>query len=158
MRIHFLHDAVPVLIAPAGRQADAELLEASDIPISIHGVGCNWLVRNHFPKAGEVAPGHYHYHDHLMLLTAGSVEIIVNGLRTRYAADHIIIIPKETRHQVRALQDNTTIWCIAALRDGETGEIVGPDDRPMQFQPLTDELATALGELNAAIDPAASTT
>ena len=148
MRIHFLHNGVPVLMAPAG-SGDAIFQEpATDLDISVHGVGSNWLVRNHFNRAGKWAPGHHHYHDHLMLLTSGAVEVTINGLKTHYEADHIIIIPKHTRHQVRALKDNTTIWCVATLRDGETGEVVGPDERPLQFEPLTEELTTVLGELN----------
>lgn len=155
MRLHFMHNGVPVLIAPAGAQENAPFVEPSfDVAVSTHGIGNNWLVRNHFPRAGHYADGHYHFHDHLMLVTAGELEVVINGLRTRYTADHIIIIPKQTRHQVCALKDDTTVWCIAALRDGETGEVIGPDDRPLQFQPLTEELMTAIGDLNAPVDPA----
>lgn len=150
MRIQFLHRGVPVLIAPAGREHEFPWIENQVQPdIRVHGVGNVWLVRNHFSEAEQCAPGHHHHHDHLMLLTAGSIELAANGLITRYKADHIIIVPKETYHQVRSLEPNTTIWCVAALRDGETGDVIGPDDRPLEIEPLTRELATALGDIDA---------
>lgn len=146
MRMRFLENGVPVMVAPIGGSDTFPWGEPPEDPdIGVHGVGNNWLVRNHFKRAGMWAPGHRHPHDHLMLLTAGKIEVAVNGLVTRYESDHVIIIPKQTRHQIRALQDQTTVWCIAALRDGETGEVIGPDDTVERLQPLTEELATALG-------------
>jgi mannose-6-phosphate isomerase-like protein (cupin superfamily) len=157
MRIRFLLDPVPVLVVPVGGDKKFPWGETPEsLDISIHGVGNNWLVRNHFKKTGQWGFGHWHYHDHLMLLTSGSVEVSANGLLSRYEADHIIIIPKQTRHQIRALRDDTTIWCIAALRDGETGEVIGADDQVESLQPMTEELATALGELHVPV--AAQTT
>lgn len=151
MRIRFLHESVPVMIAPAG---GVDSFPWGDPPvdpeIGVAGVGSVWLVRNHFRKAGQWAPGHSHPHDHLMLLTHGEIELVCNGLTTRYEADHILIIPKQTRHQIRAMQSKTTIWCIAALRDGETGEVIGPDDAVECLEPLTEELATAIGIVHVA--------
>jgi quercetin dioxygenase-like cupin family protein len=150
MRIRFLHNSVPVLVAPVGGTEQPFVDPPEDPEIGTAGVGSIQLVRNHFPRSGMWAPGHHHLHDHLMLLTAGAVELVANGLITKYEADHIIIIPKQTRHQIRALRDDTTIWCVAALRDGETGEVIGEDDFVDRLQPMTEEFATALGMFHVA--------
>jgi mannose-6-phosphate isomerase-like protein (cupin superfamily) len=156
VRVRFLHNSVPVLVAPAGGSERSFVEPAEDPDIGTAGVGAVQLVRNHFKRARMWAPGHHHFHDHLMLLTAGAIELHANGLITRYEADHIIIIPKQTRHQIRALSDRTTLWCIAALRDGETGEVIGEDDFVDRLQPMTEEFATALGMLNVETAQSAS--
>ncbi len=150
-----MHNGVPLMIVPVGVDDEAVFEPADEVDVATIGIGNNWLVRNHFPRANMCADGHRHLHDHLMIVSCGAIEICANGLRSRYGADHVIVIPKQTRHQVRSLQDGTSVWCVAALRDGETGEVIGPDDHPLQFEPLTQELATALGDLNALLDPAA---
>jgi len=75
--------------------------------------------------------GHKHVFDHPHLLTSGSVEIDVEGVKTTFVAPHIIFIEKGKKHKITALEDNTVGACIHAIRDGDAIEdIVDPSMIP----------------------------
>ena len=80
----------------------------------------------HFEKAGDFEMGHTHDFDHLTLLASGSLRITVDGQITDYKAPHMIYIHKDVNHELLALEDNTVTYCIHAIRDGETGDILDP--------------------------------
>ena len=82
----------------------------------------------HFKHAGDVEHGHAHTFDHVSLLTAGSAKVTVEGVSRVFTAPHAIFIRKDWMHEIEALQDDTIMICIHALRNGEREEdIVDPD-------------------------------
>lgn len=87
--------------------------------IEEHGfVGNVWVRQNWLPRAGDTAGGHAHYHDHVSLLVKGSVEVTVNdNAPKQFHAPTYIVIKKQHRHNIVALEDDTVFYCIFAMRD-----------------------------------------
>lgn len=84
----------------------------------------------HFKNSGDAIEGHKHLFDHLTLLASGSLKVIVEGEETIFTAPHMIYITAEKAHQLVALEDNTVAYCIHAIRDKETGDILDPNMVP----------------------------
>ncbi len=84
----------------------------------------------HFLKAGDVEHGHTHQFDHLTLLASGSLRVTVDGATSEFKAPHMIYIHKDKRHELVALEDHTVAFCIHAIRDKETGDILDPSMVP----------------------------
>ena len=80
----------------------------------------------HFQRAGDTEVGHTHQFDHLTLLAKGRLKVTVEGTSTEFTAPHMIYIHKDKVHELEALTDNTVAYCIHALRDKNTGEILDP--------------------------------
>lgn len=92
----------------------------------------------HFVKAGDIEVGHTHQFDHLTLLAAGSLKVVVDGVESVFKAPHMIYIHKDKVHELTALEDNTLAYCIHALRDGDSVEdILDPAMIPEGVNPLT---------------------
>lgn len=93
--------------------------------IEEHGfVGNVWVRQNWLLRAGDTAGGHAHYHDHVSLLVKGSVMVSVdNAAPKRFNAPTYIVIKKQHRHQIVALEDDTVFYCVFAMRDID-GEVV----------------------------------
>lgn len=92
-------------------------------------IGCVanlWSRQMHFAKAGDIEHGHVHQHDHLTLLAAGSLRVTVDGKVSEFKAPQMIYIHKDKNHELVALEDNTVAYCIQALRDKDTGDILDP--------------------------------
>lgn len=86
-----------------------------------------WIKLMTFENTGDLNPGHAHVFDHPSLLTQGSVNVEVDGRNTVFSAPHIIYIQKEKMHTITALEPNTVVACIHAIRDGDAIEdIVDP--------------------------------
>lgn len=90
-----------------------------------------------FEKAGDIEIGHTHQFDHLTLLAKGKLKVTVDGVATEFTAPHMIYIRKDKVHELEALTDETVAYCIHALRDKETGEILDPSMVPAGVSPLT---------------------
>ena len=84
----------------------------------------------HFAKAGDIEVGHTHQFDHLTLLAKGKLKVTVEGIATEFTAPHMIYIHKDKVHELEALTDQTVAYCIHALRDKETNEILDPSMIP----------------------------
>lgn len=84
----------------------------------------------HFGKVGDIEFGHAHQFDHLTLLASGALRVIVEGKATEFKAPHMIYIHKDKHHELVALEDNTVAYCIHALRDPETSDILDPSMIP----------------------------
>ena len=86
----------------------------------------------HFLKTGDQELGHYHSYDHGTLLSSGKLlveKVDDEGNITfskEFVAPTFIMIEKDSKHVLTALEDNTVAGCIHALRD-ETDEIVSPE-------------------------------
>mgnify|MGYP000562464335 CR=1 FL=1 len=84
----------------------------------------------HFKSAGDVEVGHTHQFDHLTLLAKGKLKVTVEGVVSEFTAPHMIYIHKDKVHELQALVDETVAYCIHALRDKETNEILDPSMIP----------------------------
>lgn len=107
--------------------------------IEEHGYFGNIWVRQHFlEKAGDTVGGHIHYHDHVSLLTKGSVSVSVDGAEPKiFKSPTFIVIRKEHRHQVTALEDQTVWYCVFALRqlNGEVLDVYDDEHDPRSASP-----------------------
>ena len=86
----------------------------------------------HFNKAGDRELGHYHTYDHGTLLASG--RLLVEKLddnnnvisSKEFTSPTFVMIEKNSKHVLTALEDNTVASCIHALRD-ENENIVDPE-------------------------------
>lgn len=83
-----------------------------------------------FEKAGDIEVGHTHQFDHLTLLAKGKLKVTVDGVVSEFTAPHMIYIHKDKVHELEALADETVAYCIHALRDKDTNEILDPSMIP----------------------------
>lgn len=90
-----------------------------------------WLRQMFFEKAGDANEGHTHNYDHITLLAHGSVKVHVDGNTTEFKAPHMIYIQKGKSHFIEALEDGTIAYCVHALRDAESEDILDPDQIPL---------------------------
>lgn len=89
-----------------------------------------------FEKTGDTEIGHTHQFDHLTLLAKGKLKVTVDGAVSEFTAPHMIYIHKDKVHELEALTDNTVAYCIHALHDKDTGEILDPSMIPDGVNPL----------------------
>lgn len=87
--------------------------------IEEHGfVGNIWIRQNYLAKVGDSTGGHMHYHDHVSLLVRGSVSVQVTDLPVKeFHAPTYIVIKKNHKHKITALEDKTVFYCLFAMRD-----------------------------------------
>ena len=91
----------------------------------------------YFEKAGDIEVGHTHQFDHLTLLAKGKLKVTVEGVTTEFTAPHMIYIHKDKVHELEALVDETVAYCIHALRDRFTDDILDPSMIPAGVDPRT---------------------
>jgi quercetin dioxygenase-like cupin family protein len=103
-----------------------------------------WLRQMTFNKAGDANEGHVHNYDHVTLLAHGSVRVHVDGKATDFKAPQMIFIIKGKSHFLEALEDGTIAYCVHALRDKDTEEILDPDQIPAGVDALKAGLAKNL--------------
>jgi len=97
-----------------------------------------WIKLMTFRKKGDYIPGHEHIFDHGTLLSYGSVEVLIDEQSTIFTAPAVIFIEKYKIHKITALEENTVISCIHALRDGDNIEdIIDPSMIPNKQSPRT---------------------
>jgi hypothetical protein len=76
------------------------------------------------------------------LLTSGAVEVTVEGHDPKvFHAPTFIVIRKEHRHKIVALEDNTNYYCVFALRDvdGNVTEIYDNNHDPLSAMNAPDD-------------------
>jgi len=77
-----------------------------------------WVRQNVLDKAGEAQSGHRHYFDHVTMLVKGKVLVQVENEEPKeFTAPTFIVIRKEHKHRIVALEDNVVYYCVFALRD-----------------------------------------
>jgi quercetin dioxygenase-like cupin family protein len=102
-----------------------------DAPVSnMACFGNLWLRQMHFVNAGDQNDGHQHNFDHVTLLAKGSVEVDVEGSKSTFSAPQMIVIVAGKKHFMKALEDDTVAYCVHALRDKDTAEIIDPSMVP----------------------------
>ena len=89
-----------------------------------------WLRQMVFEKAGDANEGHEHNYDHVTLLAHGSVRVHVEGKQKDFTAPQMIYIQKGKSHFIEALEDGTIAYCVHALRDKDTADIIDQDQVP----------------------------
>jgi hypothetical protein len=100
--------------------------------ISVSCVASVYVRQMHFQNAGDVETGHAHQFDHQTLVSKGSVQVEVDGKKTVFTAPHIVFIKKDAVHELTAMEDNTVVYCIHALRDGsDVCDIIDPASVPL---------------------------
>lgn len=90
-----------------------------------------WTRQMYFTKAGDANEGHVHNYDHTTLLAYGSVRVHVDGKTTDFKAPQMIYVQAGKSHFIEALEDGTVAYCVHALRDANTEEIIDPDQVPL---------------------------
>jgi hypothetical protein len=106
-------------------------------------VGNIWVRQNYMEKTGDMLGGHAHTHDHVSLLTSGSVEVTVNnGEPKHFTAPTFIVIRKGLRHKIVALEDKTVWYCVFSMRDidGDTTEIVDDAHLPSSISTYSPDI------------------
>lgn len=108
--------------------------------VTISCVSNVFVKQMRFVNAGDMEHGHSHCFDHLTLLASGRIRLTALGKSDDFVAPHHIFIKAGVEHELLALEDNTTVHCIHAIRDGERVEdIVDPASLPIStmFPPDT---------------------
>jgi cupin superfamily acireductone dioxygenase involved in methionine salvage len=87
----------------------------------------------HFYHKGDQteARGHSHTFDHITLLARGSVLMEVleeGGSAVEHKAPMLIVTPKNISHKFTALEADTVLCCIHAIRDGDDVEDIAPQN------------------------------
>jgi len=90
-----------------------------------------WTRQMFFAKAGDRNEGHTHNYDHITLLAHDSVKVHVDDKTTEFKAPHMIYIQAGKRHFIEAIEDNTVAYCVHALRDKDSEDILDPDQIPL---------------------------
>jgi quercetin dioxygenase-like cupin family protein len=89
-----------------------------------------WTRQMYFAKAGDANEGHVHNYDHTTLLAYGSVRVHVDGKTTDFKAPQMIYIQAGKSHFIEALEDGTVAYCVHALRNKDTEDIIDPSQVP----------------------------
>lgn len=99
-------------------------IKPSDI-IELGDFGNIWIRRQTYDKAGQSHHGHKHDHDHVTLVVQGKALIEKEGYEPQIVeAEDWTYIQANVHHEIIALEDNTHIFCLFAMRDMETDEVV----------------------------------
>ena len=76
-----------------------------------------WVRTYTLAKAGYIVPQHAHEHDHITLISQGSVEAWKDDEHLGvFQAPAMIVIPAGSKHKFRALTDNVFLSCLHNLR------------------------------------------
>lgn len=94
--------------------------------ISLIMSGNLYMRQMRFENKGDIEKGHCHTYDHLTLLATGSMKVKVDGTETVFVAPTAIKILAGKIHELEALEDNTLAYCVHALREAMTEEVLPP--------------------------------
>ena len=103
-----------------------------------------WLRQMHFLKAGDANEGHTHNYDHATLIAHGSVRVHVDGKSTDFKAPQVVYVQKGKVHYIEALEDDTVAYCVHALRDKDTEDIIDDEQIPHGIDVLASGMAKSL--------------
>lgn len=114
-----------------------------ELDIAHHFGGGVYAKETHV-RAGHVLVQHMHEHAHLSVLAAGTVEVMVDGVRSVVAGPACLTIEAGKHHGIRALTD--AVWfCIHATDCTDPAQVdevlIAEDSHPAAMQALAAELA-----------------
>jgi uncharacterized RmlC-like cupin family protein len=76
-----------------------------------------WVRAYTIEKANSVIVQHVHAHDHITLVSSGSIRVWQNDVVTgEHHAPTVLTIPAGCRHKFLALTDNVVLCCLHNLR------------------------------------------
>jgi quercetin dioxygenase-like cupin family protein len=76
-----------------------------------------WVRAYSVKKSGSVISQHVHVHDHITLVSSGSVRVWQDQQEpTEFHAPAIITIPAGSKHKFMALTDDVVLCCLHNLR------------------------------------------
>jgi quercetin dioxygenase-like cupin family protein len=81
-------------------------------------IGRLW-VKQMVLASGAAAVQHRHAFDHATLLARGRVRVVTDGEQMEFSAPRIIVIERGRHHGFLALEDDTVLYCVHALHEGE---------------------------------------
>lgn len=88
-------------------------------------------------NTGDIVEGHTHNFNHITLLASGKVLMKYDSGEQEFVAPHLIVTTKGKTHQFTALENNTVLCCIHAIRNGDDiTDIAAPDLTPEQTYEL----------------------
>ena len=104
----------------------------ADPKIAVSCVASVYIRHMVFENTGDIELGHSHQFDHQTLVAKGSVKIKANGKETVFNAPHCVFIKAGVEHELVAMEDDTVVYCVHALRDGsDVCDIIPPDSIPL---------------------------
>jgi quercetin dioxygenase-like cupin family protein len=124
---------------------DYELDEAPQPEISMNSGGNIFVRRMYFPVAGTVERGHSHTYDHVTFLERGKLGIKVAGRESIHVGPKMLKIVAGEVHLLVALEDNTTAYCIHALRDRDNEEVLDFGSIPFESEIMLATHAPLIG-------------
>jgi hypothetical protein len=103
-----------------------------------------WVRQTFFERAGDTnGEGHKHKFDHVSLLTHGKVKVEIEGHPPKeFTAPTFIVIRKEHKHKITALEHGTVWYCVFALRNVD-GEVV-EDLYDISHDPMTTNIPSEI--------------
>ena len=74
----------------------------------------------HLSQVGDMVPQHIHDYDHVTLVCAGAVRMVVDGEAVGdFKAFRAVTITANKLHLFQALEPDTRLACVHILKDGE---------------------------------------
>lgn len=96
-----------------------------------------YIRRMDFAEAGCTERGHSHVYDHITFLERGKLGVEVAGRQATYEGPTAIKITGGQIHTLVALVDDTVAYCIHALRDKDTEDILPFGSVPFDLDPMS---------------------
>lgn len=108
-----------------------------------------------FDKAETVYQGHHHHYDHVTLVASGKVRVKFTAVPEanleeeikEYSGVSMFVTRAFRTHEITALEDNTVVCCVHAVRD-EKGELVNIPSDVSEPVDSVDALKKVLEEQN----------
>lgn len=75
--------------------------------------------RNSFSTAGKSVGAHVHKFDHVTFVMKGRASVEVDGKKFELSSGKAMNIPAGAKHSMRAIEDNTEVFCVFAATDIE---------------------------------------
>jgi len=84
----------------------------------------------YYHEVGDVNPGggHKHTFDHITLLARGSLQLDTDAGREIHVAPKLFVTKRGVQHKFTALEPNTVMCCVQAIRDGDDIDDVAPEN------------------------------
>ena len=94
-------------------------------------VANTWIRQMHFVNAGDANCGHAHAFDHQTILAHGKFKVEVEDKVAEFEAPMVLFIKAGKEHRITALVDDSSAWCVHAVRNGvKVEDIMNPDELP----------------------------
>jgi hypothetical protein len=84
----------------------------------------------HYAEVGDENPGggHKHTFDHITLLARGSLRMETDLGEEIHVAPKLFVTKRGVQHKFTALEPDTVMCCVQAIRDGDDVDDIAPED------------------------------